>query len=266
MLINMLIFFVFGVIMGSIFCKIGFRLPLKKNLFTPSVCNSCEQELKFNEKIPILSFIAQRGRCNYCGQKISMIYPLFEFGTGILYVLTYLAFKDFYNANLTIAFGLAFVSSLLLIMITDIKYMLIPNKLVLLASFVTITLKIVLGIRNEELKSFMDVGYELIIMAIDAIIMFLLMYIVKKLGELIFRKDALGGGDVKMMAFVAAILGYKLSIVIVFFASFIALPISIITAYRKNNAILPFGPYLAAAALFLFLKNISFESLLELIK
>ena len=112
----------------------------------------------------------------------------------------------------------------------------------------------------------MDVGYELIIMAIDAIIMFLLMYIVKKLGELIFRKDALGGGDVKMMAFVAAILGYKLSIVIVFFASFIALPISIITAYRKNNAILPFGPYLAAAALFLFLKNISFESLLELIK
>ena len=266
MLVNMILFFVFGVIMGSIFCKIGFRLPLKKNLFTPSVCNSCEHELKFNEKIPILSFIAQRGRCNYCHQKISMIYPLFELGTGILYVLAYLSFKDFYNSNITIAFAIAFVSSLLMIMITDIKYMLIPNKLVLFSALITVTLKIVVEIRNEELKTFMDVGYELIIMAIDAIIMFLLMFIVKKLGELIFRKDALGGGDVKMMAFVSAIIGYKLSIVIVFFASFIALPVSIVTAYRKNNAILPFGPYLAVAALFLFLKNISFESLLELIK
>ena len=252
--------------MGSIFCKIGFRLPLKKNLFEPSKCNSCEHELKFNEKIPILSYIAQRGRCNYCHQKISMIYPLFELATGVLYVLTYMVFKDYNNANITIAFGLAFISSLLMIMVTDIKYMLIPNKLVLFSTFLTVALKIFVEVKNEELKSYMDVGYALIIMAIDALIMFLLMYIIKKLGELIFRKDALGGGDVKMMAFIAAILGYKLSIVIVFFASFIALPVSIITAYKKNDAILPFGPYLAVAAMFLFLKNISFESLLELIK
>ena len=143
--------------------------------------------------------------------------------------------------------------------------MLIPNKLLLVSSLLTISLKLILESKNEVHKSFMDIGYALIIMAFYALIMFLIMYIIKKLGELIFRKDALGGGDVKMMAFVAAIVGYKLSIVIVFFGSFIALPFSIINSYRKNDALLPFGPYLAIATIVLFLCNISFDSIIEFI-
>ena len=83
--------------------------------------------------------------------------------------------------------------------------------------------------------------------------------------RILFRKDALGGGDVKMMAFVSAIVGYKLSIVIVFLGSFIALPFSIINSYKKNDALLPFGPYLAIATIILFLCNVSFDSLLEFI-
>lgn len=265
MIANILILFVIGLVLGSFYCKIGIRLPLKQKLFTASKCESCGHVLKYNEKIPILSFVMQHGKCNHCGQRISGIYPMFEFLTGVLFVITYLVFKDFYNAEITILFALTFISSLLIIMITDVKYMLIPNKLLLFASLFTVSLKIIVEVKNEVHKSFMDVGYALVIMAFYALIMFLIMYIIKKLGELIFRKDALGGGDVKMMAFVAAIVGYKLSIVIVFLGSFIALPFSIINSYKKNDALLPFGPYLAIATIILFLCNISFDSLIEFI-
>lgn len=265
MIINILLMFVLGLVLGSFYCKIGTRLPLKQKIFTPSKCESCGHILKYNEKIPLLSYIFQHGKCNECHQRIPAIYPMFEFITGVLFVITYIVFKDFYNANLTILFALSFISSLLIIMVTDIRYMLIPNKLLLVSTLFTVSLKIILEVKNEVHKSFMDVGYALVIMAIYALIMFLIMYIIKKLGELIFRKDALGGGDVKMMAFVSAIVGYKLSIVIVFLGSFIALPFSIINSYKKNDALLPFGPYLAIATIILFLCNVSFDSLLEFI-
>ena len=102
-------------------------------------------------------------------------------------------------------------------------------------------------------------------MLIDAGIMFIIMYVIKKLGDMVFKKESLGGGDIKMMAFVAIMVGYGLSIVIIFIASFIALPISIFNAYKKNQQMLPFGPYLAIATLILYLCNITMTTIIEFI-
>ena len=151
-------------------------------------------------------------------------------------------------------------------MIADIKYMLIPNKILLVFTLLVLFLKLFIGINNKELTSFMDIGYEVIIMAIDAIIMFVIMFIIKKLGKIVFKKEALGGGDVKMMAYIAMLLGYKISIVIIFFASFIALPVFIYNALKKSETMLPFGPFLAIATLILYLAKIDFDTLLSLIK
>ena len=105
----------------------------------------------------------------------------------------------------------------------------------------------------------------ILFMLIDAFIMFAIMYIIKKIGDMIFKKESLGGGDVKMMCLIAIMLGYKMSIIVIFLASFIALPISIYNAYRKNEAMLPFGPYLAVASVILFLLQINFDMVLEFI-
>ena len=266
MAINIIILFILGLFYGSLFMKIGFRTPQKETVLTKSRCNSCGHELSLLEQIPLVSYIIQRGKCKHCGSKIGAAYPIVELMTGILFVLTYYSFYEFENPFFQVLLGLIFVSSLIIIMIADIKYMLIPNKILLVFTLLVLFLKLFIGINNKELTSFMDIGYEVIIMAIDAIIMFVIMFIIKKLGKILFKKEALGGGDVKMMAYIAMLLGYKISIVIIFFASFIALPVFIYNALKKSETMLPFGPFLAIATLILYLAKIDFDTLLSLIK
>ena len=263
--INMIILFIVGLFCGSFFTKVGIRQPQNVSIFTKSKCNSCEHSLSLLDQIPIISFLINKGKCKYCGKSIGLIYPFMELLTGSLFALTYSIFSTYQNSFVQILLAIVFVSSLLIIIITDIKYMLIPNELLIIFASIVVALKIFLGVKNEELVSVMDIGYELLIMFIEAAIMFIIMMVIKRAGKLVFKKDALGGGDVKMMAYVALLLGYKLSIVVIFFGSFIALPVFIYNAYRRSETMLPFGPFLAIASLIIFLTRIDFDTLISYI-
>lgn len=265
MYINMFLFFILGIICSYFFNNIAFRLPIKEPLFGKSKCDTCNHELTFKEKIPLISFIIQKGKCNYCNQKISPIYFIFELITGLLFSATYATFMDFPSAAIQILYGLVFISTLLIIMVSDFKYMIIPNEILIVSGLVLVGLKLYLQFQNEEISTLLDAGYEVIFMIIEAVVMFFIMFVIKKIGDVIFKKESLGGGDVKMMSLVAIVLGYKMSIIVIFIASFIALPISIYNAYKKNEAMLPFGPYLAIAAILIFLCNINLDMVLEFI-
>ena len=265
MYIILIILFLIGIIFGSFFTKIGNRLPKNESIITKSKCDSCGHELSFIEKIPVISYIIQKGRCKNCNSKISGIYIVFELLTGCLFPLVYMLFIDEKFPLLNIIIGLVFTSSLIIIMFSDIKYMLIPNEIIMFFSSVMVVLLIFLKYQNEEILSVLDLGYELIFMFIDALIMFVIMFIIKKIGDLIFKKESLGGGDIKLMTYIAIVIGYKMGIVVIFLASFLALPISIINAYKKNEQMLPFGPYLAIATLILYLLNINFDMILDFI-
>ena len=108
-------------------------------------------------------------------------------------------------------------------------------------------------------------GYEFIFMLIDGFIMFSIMYLIRLLGNMAFKKDSMGGGDIKMMTYIALIFGWKLSIVVIFLASFIALPVSIVNMYKKNEHMLPFGPYLGIAALILLIGKLDFNAIINLL-
>lgn len=259
------LFFIIGTFFGFIYTNIGYRLPIKANLFEKSKCDNCNHSLKYKEKIPIISFIIQKGKCNYCHEKISLIYIIFEVLTGLLFSLSYITFIDFNNFSVLILLSIIFISSLVIIMFSDIKYMIIPNELLIVSASLVIILKIYLDYLNEEVVTLLDIGYEILFMASDAFIMFIVMYLIKKIGDKLFKKESLGGGDVKMMAFVSCLLGYKMSIIVIFIASFIALPFSVINAYKKNEVMLPFGPYLAIATIFLYLCNINYDMILDFI-
>lgn len=264
-MINIIIFFIIGVLLGFIFTNIGYRLPVDLNLFSPSVCDSCNHKLSFKEKIPVISFIMSKGKCNYCNQKISRLYIIFELFSGILFSLTYMTFITENNPYIKIIIGLVFISTLLIITFSDIKYMLIPDELLIVSSSILIVLRVFLGFKNEELVSLLDAGYTILFMLIDAFVMFVIMFIIKKIGDMFFKKESLGGGDVKMMCLIAIMMGYKMSIIVIFLASFIALPVSIYNAYKKNEAMLPFGPYLAISSVILFLLQINFDMVLDFI-
>lgn len=150
-------------------------------------------------------------------------------------------------------------------MISDIKYMIIPDEVLLFFGVVLIIIKLLISYKLNNITSLIDVGYEIIFILLDGFIMFIIMYLIRFLGNLAFKKDSMGGGDIKLMAYIAMILGWKLAIVVIFIGSFLALPISIINMYRKNEHMLPFGPYLGIAALILFIGKIDINTIYNIL-
>lgn len=258
--------FILGLYFGSFFTKIGYRLPnSKSSVGNRSKCTNCNHDLGILETIPLLSYIFLRGKCKHCRGKISIIYPFFELLTAILFVMCYFVFKDEYPETLNIIFALLFISSLIIIMICDIKYMIIPNEILLFFGIILVILKVYIIYKLDNNLTFIDKGYELLFIILDGIKMFIIMYIIRLIGNLIFKKESMGGGDIKMMSYIALIIGWKMSVVVVFLGSFLALPISIINMYKKKEHMLAFGPYLALATMILFLLKIDFVDIIDFI-
>lgn len=265
MYINIIIIFIIGLLLSFFFSKWGYRLPIGEDVLEPSKCDKCNHKLKFIEKIPVLSYIIQKGKCNYCNQKISWTYLLYELMTGTFFALTYISFIGEDSPKVKILFGLVFLSGLIIIIYSDIKYMIISDEILIVFTSLVVIFKLYISFRNEEIITLLDLGYELIFMIIDAAIMYFIMYVIKKLGDLIFKKESLGYGDLKLLIYIAIVMGYKESIIIIFLASVFALIPSIINNYKKDKVMLPFGPFLAFATIILFLLKVDFNSLLELL-
>lgn len=261
-----ILIFVIGICFGSFFNVVGYRLPNNMSIAFPSShCIKCNHKLGKLELIPIFSYLFLGGKCKHCKEKISIFYPIFEFLTGVLFVICYLSYKDIYPEVINILYAILFTSSMIIIMISDIKYMIIPDEVIVFFSIVLVIIKLYISYKLENIFSFMDFGYEIIFILRDGFIMFAIMYLIRLFGNLLFKKDSMGGGDIKMMAYISFIIGFKLSIVVVFLASFLALPISIFNMYRKNENMLAFGPYLAISALILFLFKIDFNMIINLL-
>ncbi len=265
LVLSYIIIFFIGLFFGSFFCKLAFRIPKKRSISDNSYCYNCNSKLSIIEKIPFFSYIFQLGKCKHCKAKIPYLYPIFEILTGILFVICFHAFKDDYPSNLNIIFALLFTSSCILIIISDIKYMVIPNEILIFFLIVLIPLKLEIIYKLNPGYSFVQMGYELLFILIDGAIMFVFMVLIKLFGDFLLKKDSMGGGDIKMMSYVSIILGWKLSIFAIFISSFLALPISAINMYKNKDNMIPFGPYLAISSLILFLSKIDYNMIMDFI-
>ena len=265
-LIYSIFIFIIGLCFGSFFNVVGYRLPNNMSIsFPPSHCPKCNYRLSALELIPVISYIFQGGKCKHCKEKISIFYPIFELLTGILFVICYLSFKDTYPVVLNVIFACLFASSMIIIMISDIKYMIIPDEVIIFFSIVLVILKLYISYKIGNIDSIIDFCYKFIFIILDGFIVFSIMNLIRLFGNFIFKKDSMGGGDIKMMTYVGFILGFKLSIIVIFLGSFIALPLSIINMYRKNEHMLPFGPYLAIASLIILLTKVDFNTILNIL-
>lgn len=245
-----ILFFIFGTIFGSFYNVVGYRLPLGQSLIYPSShCTKCNHKLGFLELIPIVSYLFLRGKCKNCGQKVSCFYPIFEFLSGILFMVSYLIFG--YSIDLIIA--LIFISMLLIIIISDYQTFIIPDE-VLITSIILLIIPIILknGIKGLGLS------------ILSGAIAFSIMFLLKKLGDFMFKKESMGGGDIKLMFVFGLVLGWQASILSIFIASIIGLPISLILLNKNKSHEIPFGPFLAIAAMILLFTGIDFNSIFNL--
>lgn len=247
-----ILMFIIGTIFGSFYNVVGYRIPKKESImFPPSHCPKCNHKLKPQELIPIISYIIQKGRCTKCKEKIGIFYPGFELITGILFTLS----LKIYGLTPNLIIILTFISMLIIITISDIKYMIIPDStLLFFALLMIIEILFINGIS------------EVITSIINGIISFTIMYIIKKIGDYIFKKESMGGGDIKLMFLIGMILTYKNAILSIFIGSLIGLPISLITIKNNKEHILPFGPLLAAGAIIIVLTKINLDTIINILQ
>ena len=242
-------FLLLGMILGSFYNVVGWRLPKGESIiYPPSHCPNCNHQLKILDLIPIFSFILQRGKCRYCKNKIAWYYPVFEFLCGIVFMLCYLVF----GITTELLKALTFVSMLIIIMVSDFNYMIIPDEVLL---FFGCLLALEIGIID---------GYKVLISSlINGLIAFVVMYLLKTLGDFMFKKESMGGGDIKLMFIFGLVLGAPLAIISIFIGSLVGLPISLILLSKNSEHIVPFGPYLSIGATIILLLNIDFNTLIN---
>lgn len=245
------LFFIFGTILGSFYNVVGYRLPRGKSIaFPPSHCTKCGHRLTALELIPILSFLFQKGKCKNCGDKISWFYTIFEFLTGLMFMLSYLVF----GLSIETLIAITFISMLLIIIISDYQTMIIPDELLIFTGILLMIEILVKSGLNGLLNALLN-----------AVIMFVIMFLIKKIGDFLFKKESMGGGDIKLMFIYGLVLGWPTSCMSIGLAAFIGLPISLILLKKNNSHEIPFGPFLAVSAIILVLCKIDINFLIDIL-
>lgn len=245
------VIFIFGIVLGSFYNVVGYRVPKGESLIKPSShCTKCGHKLGASELVPIFSWLFLGGKCKNCKDKISSFYPIFEAITGILFVVSYLI----YGFSIEFIISITFVSMALIIIISDYQTFIIPDEVLI---FFGILLFIELTFKNGITNIFIPI--------FNGGISFVIMFLLKKLGDFLFKKESMGGGDIKLMIIIGMVLGWPMAVVTIFLASFIGLPISFYILLKNKTDIIPFGPFLCSAAIIILFSKIDINLLIELL-
>ena len=251
-IVYMIIFFIFGTCMGSFYTVVGLRLPKKEKFLTGrSHCDNCHHDLSLLDMIPILSFFFLGRKCRYCKKEISGLSTYMEFFTGILFALAYFTFGFSYE----LATALGIISMLSILSVSDITCYIIPDEVLIFFSGYFL---IINTLSNGVMSSLFHL--------LSGLILFGFMYGIMLLGNFIFKKETLGGGDIKLMFVVGIVLHPFLGMVVIFLSSFLALPISLIILWKRKQNLVPFGPFLLTSFLFLYFTKIDMQMIIDFIK
>ena len=242
-------FFIIGAAFGSFYNVLGLRVVNHESIIKPrSHCDRCGHILKWYEMIPIISFTILKGKCRNCKSKLSWLYLFSEFFCGVLFAISYYSFGFSYNLPI------ALIASSLLIIVTvsDLTYMIIPDRFIVISSLLILIIKLI----GFGAKVFL---YSLL----SGLISFSVMFCIMKFGSFLFKKEAMGGADVKLMFTVGICVEPLLSLIVIIVASIVALPISLILLVREKEHAIPFGPFILIGLLIVFFTKLNSTSIIE---
>ncbi|KKU80689.1 MAG: Prepilin peptidase [Candidatus Gottesmanbacteria bacterium GW2011_GWA1_47_8] len=226
-----LLVFVLGLCVGSFANVLIDRLPKGESVwFGRSHCDHCKKTLRWFELIPLLSFVLQTGRCRRCHKKLSIQYPLVELATGFMVVLIQ---GQAFEARQGLALGLIF-SSLLVIFVADLKYMIIPDSMIVIGIFgVLLQGRALGGLQGSALSG------------LGAAVFFLALFLVT-------RGRGMGFGDVKLAFLLGLWLGFPRIIIALYLAFLTGAVVGvtlILGRKKKLKSKIAFGPFLVIGAI-----------------
>lgn len=243
--IPMLIAFLFGLPIGSFLNVVIWRLPRNENVvFPPSHCPVCDAKIRPYDNIPVISYIILKGECRDCGARISPRYPVVEFITALLFAVAW----PLAGSTLSWEFAAAIIMSGLGVAITgiDIDHRIIPDELSIGGLVVALILA------PLRAGTWSGLFYALLAAALGAF----MLLIVRVIGGMIFKKEAMGLGDVKLIAMIGAFVGWKNVLLTIFLASILGTIGGIIaiasSKQTREDRMIPFGPFLMGAGLVCF--------------
>ncbi len=227
---------IFGLVLGSFYNVVGLRVPKNESIaYPPSHCTNCKMQLGPLDLVPVFSYLFLRGQCRRCGSRIHWVYPLMEAVTAGLFAAVFLM----HGLTLELAVGLLFVSMLVIITVSDIAYMLIPDKVLLPFAVVLLAMRFAVPL---------DPWWDSLLGAAVGFSVLLLIAVLSKGG--------MGGGDIKLFFVIGLVLGTAGTLLTLFLASFIGTIAGIILLRARKQGRktpIPFGPSIAAAAVLVYL-------------
>jgi leader peptidase (prepilin peptidase)/N-methyltransferase len=223
---------VVGLCFGSFLNVCILRLPADQSLLRPpSSCPRCGQRIAWYDNIPVVSWLVLHGKCRKCGNPISRQYPLIEALVGLLWVAAVLA----WGVSVHALAGALLGTILLGIGITDARHYLIPDEYTWGGLVIGLAASLVGG-----WQGFLQA-------VIGAAAGFALLYVVGVGGKWMFKEEAMGGGDIKMMAMVGSFVGWKGVLLTIFSGALLGTLIFVPLSLRKKRLV-PFGVFLAVGA------------------
>jgi len=230
--VNDVLIFILGLIVGSFNNVCICRIPRSESIIYPaSHCPKCRSNISPKDNIPLLSYLLLKGRCRNCKSKISIQYPIVELLTGLTYLIIYLT----YGLSIQSLIYIILSSALIIIAFIDLNEQIVPDVISLPG--------IVIGFIISFFVPYISfINSALGVLAGGGIIL-----IIGMAGSVIFKKEAMGGGDVKLAAMIGAFLGWRyiiISLFLGFFLGALAGIFLIIAKIKSREDVVPFGPFI----------------------
>jgi len=267
---------IFGALTGSFLNVCIYRIPAGRSIIFPGSTCACGRPIPFYHNIPIFTWLILRGRASCCGAPFSFRYPAIELLTAVLFCWVWMIYPP-----VIALIGMLFVAFLICATFIDLDHMIIPDRFSIGGMVIGVVLSFIFpslhGVEGLPLVSNVQSGVTAIV---GALVGAGLVYWIAVLGEIVFRKPAMGEGDVKFVGFIGAFCGWQGAVFSMFggalVGSVILLPILLAgrlfggkktpkdVAVSDDESVegeedvqfgaqVPFGPMLAVAGLIYFL-------------
>ena len=259
------LFFLWGACCGSFLNVCIYRIPRDLSVIKPrSHCPHCSQYIAWYDNIPLVSYLALRARCRRCGGPIAVRYFLVELLTAVLFLLIWLKYGPTAGSR---PLGLAPMTSIWLVPVywlaifglvlgtfVDFEHMIIPDRVTLGGIVLGVALSALLPEMHHAGRVTGALTWQQAVLPslIGVILGSGILWLLAWLGRLVFRRDAMGFGDVKLLGAIGAFLGWKAVLFTIMMSSLAGsiVGVSLIFAGKKRmQSKIPYGPYLALAAL-----------------
>jgi len=233
-----LYFFLLGLCVGSFMNVVIYRLPASESIVHPgSRCPGCKTPIRFYDNIPVFSWLILRGKCRHCGFRIPIRYALIEFLGGITALSVYLRF----GLTLDALVYFLFITTLIVVTFIDIDHRIIPDRITLpgIPLFFMASLLMPVPTWVDALLGVVAGGGSLLLIAWGY--------------GVLTGREGMGGGDIKLLAMIGALLGWQGVLFTIFMSSAVGTLVGVLLMLRARKGMklaIPFGPFLSIGGIF----------------